>query len=134
MRLLGYGERIPVGVKFVFLVVLRDGEIVAVKTKKRGWDVPGGHVEKGENPLNAIIRESREEAGIEFFELPIHFLLVPYSHSMEALGFVPGKYYLPDEHTPAADVEERRVMPIDRFLEVYQGDKKQAYEIIIMAE
>ncbi|KAG1647452.1 CTP pyrophosphohydrolase [Nymphon striatum] len=29
------------------------------------WDVPGGHVDPGESPLDALVRELREELGIE---------------------------------------------------------------------
>lgn len=30
----------------------------------RGWDVPGGHLEQGESPLTAAVREIREETGL----------------------------------------------------------------------
>ena len=29
------------------------------------WDLPGGHIEDAESPLDAIVRELREELGIE---------------------------------------------------------------------
>jgi 8-oxo-dGTP diphosphatase len=29
------------------------------------WDVPGGHINPGESPINALVREMREELGIE---------------------------------------------------------------------
>jgi 8-oxo-dGTP diphosphatase len=46
----------------------RDGEILILKRAGGyaggGWFVPGGHVEFGETPLAAAVRETEEEAGI----------------------------------------------------------------------
>lgn len=43
-----------------------DGDrIVLARHVDRGWTIPGGHVEVGESPLEAMRREAREEAGIE---------------------------------------------------------------------
>jgi 8-oxo-dGTP diphosphatase len=48
----------------------RDGEILIMKRGSAGyagggWFIPGGHVEFGETPLEAAVRETREEAQIE---------------------------------------------------------------------
>jgi 8-oxo-dGTP pyrophosphatase MutT (NUDIX family) len=43
-----------------------DGErIVLARHVQRGWTIPGGHLDVGETPLEAMRREAREEAGIE---------------------------------------------------------------------
>ncbi len=41
----------------------KDGNILAVKNS-RGWDIPGGKVEKGESSDGAVIREVFEEASV----------------------------------------------------------------------
>lgn len=41
------------------------GEILLVKTHRGGWVFPGGQVENGENVINAVIRETKEESGID---------------------------------------------------------------------
>jgi 8-oxo-dGTP diphosphatase len=42
-----------------------DGEILMVRTSyRRGWDLPGGSVRRGESALDAARREIREEIGL----------------------------------------------------------------------
>lgn len=48
------------------VVVHPDGKILLVKNSYRGiWEYPGGQVEVGENLIEALQREIREESGIE---------------------------------------------------------------------
>ncbi|ULL18777.1 NUDIX hydrolase [Paenibacillus sp. H1-7] len=41
------------------------GEILLVKTHNEGWVYPGGQVEAGENLIDALCREIKEESGID---------------------------------------------------------------------
>ena len=48
------------------IVVNDDGKLLLVKNSYRGiWEYPGGQVEIGENLIEALQREIREESGIE---------------------------------------------------------------------
>ena len=52
-----------------FVVVLalpldRDDAWIMVKNKSRGWELPGGHLSRGELPEEAALRELYEETGI----------------------------------------------------------------------
>ena len=43
--------------------VLQGGKILMVRHPERGWEFPGGHVEQGETPQEALMRELQEEVG-----------------------------------------------------------------------
>ena len=41
------------------------GDILLIKSPRRGWEYPGGMVEPGETFQDALLREIKEEAGID---------------------------------------------------------------------
>ena len=46
-------------------IIIRDGKVAMVHSLKYGYyKFPGGGIESGENPVEAMIRETREEAGL----------------------------------------------------------------------
>ena len=47
------------------LVSNDNGEILLIKSPRRGWEYPGGMVEPGETFQEALIREIKEEAGVD---------------------------------------------------------------------
>lgn len=56
-------ERYYVAVKA--LIRRKDGHILLVRDPDRGWEFPGGSVERDEDLIAALQREVREEAGVE---------------------------------------------------------------------
>jgi ADP-ribose pyrophosphatase YjhB (NUDIX family) len=42
-----------------------EGILLTVRSDLRGWELPGGQVEESEDPEEALIREAREETGLE---------------------------------------------------------------------
>ena len=57
----GLAARFPVSVKGV---VARDGRFVLLKNERDEWELPGGRLEAGEDPVPALKRELEEELGI----------------------------------------------------------------------
>ena len=46
------------------LVRHSNGEILLIRSPRRGWEFPGGQVEEGENLIEALQREIQEESGV----------------------------------------------------------------------
>ena len=80
----------PVTAAFVFVLV--EDLVCAVDVTKRGWDIPGGHVEPGEDSVAAVRREMLEEAGVD---VPADALqMVGYLH-LHVAGPAPEGYAYP---------------------------------------
>ncbi|PYI54287.1 NUDIX hydrolase [Paenibacillus flagellatus] len=47
------------------IVLDRENRILLLNGPKRGWEMPGGHVEEGESLASAAVRETKEETGID---------------------------------------------------------------------
>ena len=47
------------------LKIGKGGRVLFVKHPTRGWEIPGGHLEPGETPEQALLRELKEETGVE---------------------------------------------------------------------
>lgn len=60
------------------LVEDREGNILIVKTQHGGWVFPGGQVEVGENLMDGVIREVKEESGID---VEVSHLIGVYTNS-----------------------------------------------------
>ena len=46
------------------LPIGQGGLVLFVEHPTRGWEIPGGHLEEGESPEEAMIRELKEETGL----------------------------------------------------------------------
>ena len=54
--------RLPISVK---AVLVEDGRACLLLNERDQWELPGGRLERGESPEECLLREVREEIGLE---------------------------------------------------------------------
>jgi 8-oxo-dGTP pyrophosphatase MutT (NUDIX family) len=66
-----HGTEPPAGppVSSACALVTAGADLLLVDVHTRGWDLPGGHLEPGEDPVTALRRELAEEAGLAASDL-----------------------------------------------------------------
>ena len=65
-----YEEVDPSLLKYSVIVAKHDGKTVLCKHRERDtYELPGGHIEEGENPEGAAVRELFEETGAIDFDI-----------------------------------------------------------------
>jgi 8-oxo-dGTP pyrophosphatase MutT (NUDIX family) len=61
-------HRFPVSIKGV---VVRDGRVLLLRNERDEWELPGGKLDLGEDPLDCVVREMAEEVGWEVAAGPV---------------------------------------------------------------
>ena len=92
----------------VHAVVEQDGKIVLVRqTYATGWHLPGGGVNRGEPPAEAVLRELREEIGLTQSDPPefigLYTRRVSLATNVNAVYRVPGAVF---EFKPNFEISE----------------------------
>ena len=117
-----------------------DGNILLVKTYNSGWVFPGGQVEVGENLMDALSREIKEESGID---VEVSYLIGIYSNTRKNKGFngveiIPTKVMMDyvckpvgGELSTSEETAECRWVPKDKVLDMIKAphiqERYQAY-------
>ncbi|HZY64403.1 MAG TPA: NUDIX domain-containing protein [Rubrobacteraceae bacterium] len=95
------------------LVTVRAGE-----PEKGRVDVPGGFLEPGEHPVDALVREIREELGVEIDDIVGPLIMATHTYGeggpfVLALGFA--ARLVEGDPEPADDVAELRWVGVDEL-------------------
>jgi 8-oxo-dGTP pyrophosphatase MutT (NUDIX family) len=57
------------------ILILKRAPKLITKDVPWGWDLPGGHIEKGEKDIQAMAREVKEETGLAIIRAPDWYML-----------------------------------------------------------
>ena len=76
------------------------GEVLFVEHPERGWEIPGGHLEEGELPEEALQREVLEETGLECE-------IVSWNTTYYPKGWVAHVHVSPDSKSECAVDDEK---------------------------
>lgn len=65
-----FGDVPEENLKFVVIASKKDGKWIFVKQKEKNtWEIPGGHIEEGEDYMTAAKRELFEETGADIYTI-----------------------------------------------------------------
>lgn len=107
-------------------IIIRDRTVAMVHSLKYGYyKFPGGGIEAGESPVNAMIRETREEAGLVV--LPETVKEYGYVHRIQKSDQDETECFIQDNYYYLCQVE---VEPIAQKLDAYEADERYTLEFV----
>ena len=107
-------------------VVIRDGKIAMIHSRKYDYyKFPGGGIETGESPVEAMIRETREEAGL--IVLPESVREYGYVHRIQKSDMDPTECFIQDNYYYLCDALDH-VAP--QSLDAYEAEEAFQLEFI----
>lgn len=106
--------------------LVRNGsnDVLLIRHHKRGWEIPQGRVEEGENLIAALCREVREEAGVEIEPGPLGAVWSLISSSPAVIFTFLGRYKSGELQT-SGDSEEAGWFSEAEALEKVSGSVMQ---------
>ncbi len=114
------------------IVMNERGEILLVlHTYIPGWHFPGGGVNKGESPREAIIREVREEAGVIVQEIP--FIFDCYYNKIGGVDDIVSLYIIKNfecKSFKSHEILETKWFALDQLpVDISNASKRRVYEV-----
>lgn len=86
-----------------YLVLKKNDKVLLARRFNTGYydgyySLPAGHVEAGELPLNALVREIQEEIGIEIVEENLHLAHIMYRTKRDETGDRADFFFVADNY------------------------------------
>lgn len=107
-------------------IIIRDRKIAMVHSLKFGfYKFPGGGIEGGEAPVDAMIRETREEAGLAV--LPDTVKEYGYVHRIQRSDQDETECFIQDNYYYLCQAEEQ---PMAQQLDAYEADEGYTLEFV----
>ena len=107
-------------------IIIRDGKVAMIHSRKYDYyKFPGGSIEQGENPVEAMIRETREEAGLTV--VPYTVKEYGYVHRIQKSSKDPTECFIQDNYYFLCDVMDS---PASQDLDEYEAD--ESYHLVFV--
>lgn len=107
-------------------IIIRDGKVAMVRSLKYGYyKFPGGGIEAGESPVEAMIRETREEAGLVV--VPESIREYGYVHRIQRSDGDPAECFVQDNFYYLCRAEEE---PVPQDLDAYEARESYRLEFV----
>ncbi len=110
-------------------VIIRDGKVAMVRSMKYDYyKFPGGGIEKGEDPVDAMIRETREEAGLAV--IPETVREYGYVHRVQKSDTDADERFVQDNFYYLCEAEDD---PVSQDLDEYEAMESYRLEYVFPA-
>lgn len=107
-------------------IIIRDGRIAMVHSLKFDfYKFPGGGIEKGENPVQTMIRETKEESGLVV--IPETIREYGYVHRIQKSVIDPKNCFIQDNYYYLCDAEDEIS---SQNLDQYEAEESYQLEFI----
>ncbi|MBR2827048.1 MAG: NUDIX domain-containing protein [Erysipelotrichaceae bacterium] len=104
-------------------IIIRNGKVAMIHSEKYDYyKFPGGGIENGEDPIEAMIRETQEEAGLTV--IPETVKEYGYVHRIQRSDKDPSECFVQDNYYYLCDVADELV---SQDLDEYE--KKESYQL-----
>ena len=105
-------------------IIIRNGKVAMIHSRKYDcYKFPGGGIEKGETPVEAMIRETREEAGL--IVIPETVKEYGYVHRIQRSDSDPTECFIQDNFYYLCDALDS---PVPQKPDEYEA--KESYQLV----